>query len=80
MKNNNYTLDLHGKTHTEAMTLTENWVMKLSKEGSFQLKVITGKSPVMQGKIIKEVLEEWDFNYYIPATNQGMIVVSYDQF
>lgn len=78
MKNNNYSLDLHGKTHSESLRLVEDWVMKLSTKGSFQLKVITGKSPVLQGKLIEEVLEEWNFNYYIPASNQGMIVVTYD--
>lgn len=80
MKNNNFKIDLHGKTHSESLLLVENWVMKLSREGSFQLKVITGKSPVLQGKIIKEVLDEWKFNWYIPASNRGMIIVSYDEF
>lgn len=72
-----YTIDCHGLTHDQAFDLVEDKILKASAQGSFTMEIITGNSSLMQNKIIREILDEWDFNYHIPTRNQGMIIVSY---
>lgn len=74
-----YTIDCHGLTHERALDLIEDKILKASADGSFIMEIITGNSTLMQNRIIREILEEWDFEYHIPTRNQGMIIVSYVQ-
>ena len=50
-------IDLHGLTHKQAILKVENNLIlnQLCKYG--QLEIITGKSPELQDKIIKEINE-----------------------
>ena len=69
-------VDLHGLTHNKAILKVEEMLIlnQLCKYGS--IEVITGKSPELQNKIIKEVLDVHNFSYYIPPHNQGEIYVT----
>ena len=51
-------VDLHGLTHNKAILKVEEMLIlnQLCKYGS--IEVITGKSPELQNKIIKEVLDD----------------------
>jgi len=69
-------LDLHGLTHKEAVEKTESMLIGASFDKAMEVEIITGKSKTMQDKIIKEVIDVYNFSYYIPAYNQGIIIVS----
>lgn len=69
-------LDLHGLSHGEAVLETENFLLKESSKGSFECKVITGDSPKLQIRIIREVLDKYDFNWVTVAYNPGVLIVS----
>ena len=64
--------DCHGKSHSFVKEDFENWL--LVNQSKLPLEVITGNSEHMQ-RIIKGVLEFYDFDYYIPPTNNGVIKV-----
>ena len=68
-------IDLHGLTHKQAILKIENSLIlnQLCKYG--QLEIIIGKSPELQDKIIKEVLDYHKFSYYIPPHNTGIMIV-----
>jgi DNA-nicking Smr family endonuclease len=72
-------IDLHGLTHEKAVLKVEHNLIlnQLCKYGS--IEIITGKSPELQEKIIKEVLDVHKFSYYIPPHNTGMMYVSDDE-
>jgi len=72
-------IDLHGLTHEKAIQKVEHNLIlnQLCKYGS--IEIITGKSPELQDKIIKEVLDIHKFSYYIPPHNTGMMYVSDDE-
>ena len=72
-------IDLHGLTHKQAILKIENNLIlnQLCKYG--QLEIITGKSPELQDKIIKEILDYHKFSYYIPSHNTGTIIVDDDE-
>ncbi len=72
-------IDLHGLTHEKAILKVEEYVIlnELCKYGS--LEIVTGKSPTLQDKIIKEVLDPNRFSYYIPPHNIGVMIVSDDE-
>ena len=69
-------IDLHGLTHEKAILKVEEYVIlnELCKYGS--LEIVTGKSPTLQDKIIKEVLDVHNFSYYIPPHNVGAMYIS----
>ena len=69
-------IDLHGLTHEDAVLETENFLLKESAKGSFECRVITGNSPKLQIRIIKEVLDKYDFNWISVAYNPGVLIVS----
>lgn len=70
-------LDLHGISHDEAIKLVEDFVFSESNKGyAFSCKIITGNSQRLQDRIIKEVLDVYNFRYYIPSWNTGQIIVS----
>jgi len=71
-----FKIDLHGLTHDQAVKKVENDLIGISMSKFYEVKIITGKSQAMQDKIIKEVLDPYNFFYYIPHTNTGMIAVT----
>lgn len=76
MKHN---IDLHGLTHKEAIKKAEMTLIGASFDKAMVVEIITGKSKQMQDKIIKEVIEVYNFSYYIPSYNTGMIIVTSDE-
>jgi len=72
-----YRIDLHGMRHREALLEVEDRILAASQLGPFVMEIITGNSSVLQDKVFK-LLDEYEFKYYIPASNLGMIVVNYN--
>ena len=75
----NHKIDLHGLSHNQAVSKTENELMGISLSKYWEVEIITGKSKYMQHRIITEVLEPMKFFHYIPHTNPGVIVVVQDE-
>ena len=72
-----YEIDLHGFTHDEAVFALEDVLIKESMKSSvIDVTIITGHSPKLQDRIIKDVLERHGFKYYIPGWNIGQIIVN----
>lgn len=72
-----YEIDLHGFTHDEAVFAVEDVLIKESmKSSTIDVTIITGQSPKLQDRIIKDVLERHNFSYYIPGWNTGQIIVN----
>lgn len=72
-------LDLHGVSHREAIQKAESFLIEASFDRTMVAEIITGKSKSMQDSIIKEVINPYKFNYYIPAYNEGMIIVTQEE-
>jgi hypothetical protein len=70
-------LDLHGLRHDSAIKTVENFIVGESKYNSFQARLITGNSSVLQKKLIDEVLNPLGFDWTIPSNNLGEIIVTY---
>jgi len=64
-------LDLHGLKHIEVEDEVENFI--LVNEPPF--KIITGKSDEMR-RMVKKLLDYYEYDYYIPAHNAGEIIVN----
>ena len=71
------TLDLHGLSHYDAINLVEDTLLLQSTKGNVNLTVITGKSSILQNKIINEICNRWGFIYSIPSDNQGQIDIQF---
>ena len=69
-------IDLHGKTHKEAVNATEAFLVGASFTKPMHAEVITGKSKAMQEVIIEQVIKPFNFTYYIPANNLGVLIVT----
>lgn len=69
-------IDLHGMSHKEALSKTEEALIKASMDNGMEFEIITGNSTILQQKIIDEILGKHNFSYYIPSSNLGMIIVS----
>jgi len=69
-------IDLHGMSHKEALSKTENALIMASLENGMEFEIITGNSQILQKKIIDKILGKYNFSYYIPSSNLGMIIVS----
>ncbi len=69
-------IDLHGLTHDESLIKVEEYLLLNSFDNDLDLELITGKSPSLQEKIIKQVLNKHNFNYYIPKYNTGMMYIT----
>ena len=74
-----HSIDLHGLSYKEAIQKTESALIAASFDKVMTCEVITGKSKVMQDKIIKEVIEVYKFDYHIPSYNTGMIIVTQNE-
>ena len=55
-------IDLHGKSHEEAIIIVEEYLLLNSFDNSLDLELITGNSPALQNKIIKNILKKHEFN------------------
>ena len=72
-----YRIDLHGMRHREALLEVEDRILAASQLGPFVMEIITGNSSSMQDKVIS-LLEKYNFSFYIPSYNLGMIIVNYN--
>ena len=72
----NNSIDLHGKSHEEALIIVEDYLLLNSFDNSLDLELITGNSPVLQNKIIKNILKKYEFSYYIPNHNRGVMYIT----
>lgn len=70
-----HSIDLHGLDHETALAKTEDAVIAASLQVGFTFEIITGNSNRLQKKVMK-MLGSHGFDYYIPSTNLGMIVVT----
>lgn len=68
-------LDLHGFTHDEAVFAAENFVLMESQDPLFQCRIIVGNSSKMSS-LVTDMLNRYNFHYYIPSWNVGEIIVS----
>lgn len=64
-------LDLHGLKHSEVEDKVVDFI--ILTEPPF--KIITGKSEEMR-RVVKKLLEYYEYNYHIPAHNAGEIIVN----
>ena len=69
-------IDLHGLTHEESLVKVEEYLLLNSFDNDLDLELITGKSPKLQQKIINQILNKHNFNYYIPNHNTGVMFIS----
>ncbi len=69
-------IDLHGKSHEDAIIIVEEHLLLNSFDNSLDLELITGNSPVLQNKIIKNILKKYEFSYYIPNHNRGVMYIT----
>ena len=69
-------IDLHGVSHEKALVMVEEYLLMNSFGNDLELELITGKSPKLQKKIIENILTKYDFNYYIPNHNNGMMYIT----
>ena len=70
------TIDLHGLTHKKALLKVEEHLLQSQLYKLATIKIITGNSPELQDKIIKEILDPYKFDYYIPVHNTGTMYVT----
>lgn len=74
----NYKIDLIGKDQSKAIRESEDSLVKLAKQGSFNCELIIGDRPTLRAKIIDEVLREWNFEYTQAKHNNTSLIVKYD--
>ena len=69
-------LDLHGLYHYQVRGVVENFVLLNARQ--LPLRIITGYSEFMKHNVI-EILNQYSFEYHIPAHNPGEIIVTFDK-
>ena len=69
-------IDLHGKSHEEALIIVEDYLLLNSFNNSLDLELITGNSTTLQDKIINTILKKHEFSYYIPNHNRGVMYIT----
>ena len=69
-------IDLHGKSHEQALIIVEDYLLLNSFNNSLDLELITGNSTTLQNKIINTILTKHEFSYYIPNHNRGVMYIS----
>ena len=72
----NNTIDLHGKSHEEALIIVEDYLLLNSFDNLLDLELITGNSTTLQNKIINTILKKHEFSYYIPNHNRGVMYIT----
>ena len=71
----NLTLDLHGKTYSEAAEAVTSTLLSATHT-SFEIDIITGNSDAMR-LVVTDICDEYKFDYYVPYYNKGMIIVTF---
>ena len=66
-------IDLHGKSHEEALIIVEEHLLLNSFDNTLDLELITGNSTILQNKIIDNILKKHEFSHYIPNHNRGVM-------
>ena len=69
-------IDLHGKSHEEALVIVEDYLLLNSFDNLLDLELITGNSITLQNKIINTILKKYEFSYYIPNHNRGVMYIT----
>ena len=69
-------IDLHGLSHEESLIKVEEYLLLNSFDNDLDLEFITGQSPKLQEKIINQILNKHNFNYYIPKYNTGVMFIT----
>lgn len=69
-------IDLHGLSHEESLIKVEEYLLLNSFYNDLDLELITGQSPKLQEKIINQILNKHNFNYYIPKYNTGVMFIT----
>tara|TARA_B110000503_G_C6846345_1_gene288925 strand:+ start:140 stop:379 length:240 start_codon:yes stop_codon:yes gene_type:complete len=69
-------IDLQGLTLFDAIRTLEKELILNNLYKYDNIEIITGKSPELQEKLIKEVIEKYRFQWDIPPGNTGMILVN----
>ena len=69
-------IDLHGKSHEEALIIVEDYLVLNSSDKSLYIDLITGNSTTLQSKIINTILKKHEFSYYIPNHNRGVMYIT----
>ena len=75
-----HVLDLHGVDHKEAISKVEEILLLNQIYKHKTVEIITGKSTLLQNKIIREILDPYEFDCYIPANNNGMMIITETAF
>ena len=68
-------LDLHGIKHQDVEHTLENFFLWENKTQKQLISVVVGRSPQMQN-IVTKWLDKYEFSYYIPAYNTGVVYVN----
>ena len=69
-------IDLHGLSHEESLIKVEEYLLLNSFDNDLDLELITGQSTKLQEKIINQILNKHNFNYYIPKYNTGVMFIT----
>ena len=69
-------IDLHGLTHEESLVKVEEYLLLNYFDNDLDLELITGKSPKLQQKIINQILNKHNYNYYIPDYYTGVMFIA----
>lgn len=69
-------IDLHGKSHEEALIIVEEHLLLNSFDNTLDLELITGNSTILQNKIIDNILKKHEFSHYIPNHNLGVMYIT----
>ena len=69
-------IDLHGKSHEEALIIVEEYLLLNSFDNTLDLELITGNSTILQNKIIDNILKKHGFSHYIPNHNRGVMYIT----
>ena len=69
-------IDLHGKSHEEALIIVEEYLLLNSFDNTLDLELITGNSTVLQNKIIDNILKTHEVSHYIPNHNRGVMYIT----
>ena len=69
-------IDLHGLSHEKALIKVEDFLLANSFSNLLELELITGNSPLLQKKIINQILNKYHYTFYIPEYNRGMMYIT----
>ena len=67
-------IDLHGKSHEDAIIIVEEYLLMNSFDNSLDLELITGNSPVLQNKIINNILKKHELATTFQITIEALCI------